>query len=259
MEKKIEVKPSMFVGSSAESLSIAYAIQDNLDHTIDVTVWDQGIFKPSNYNLESILDAARNSDFGAFVFSPDDIVVIRDQEKMAVRDNVIFELGIFIGSLGKSRSFIIIPRDENKLDLPSDLLGIVPLTYSTTRTDNNIKAALGLACNQIREVATSLGAKTPIEKQEAPIQSDMLNNEDDSIVLLTSWLKKNIKDLIDNALNYDELDTKLALHPGTTRNHIKRIAESMNLKVVSQSENMIVFKRGPMRVRTAGKRSPFTD
>jgi hypothetical protein len=252
MEKKIEKKPTMFVGSSVESLDIAYAIQENLEHTVDVTVWDQGVFIPSHYNLESIIDAAQDFDFGAFIFSPDDIIVIREQEKMAVRDNVIFELGVFIGRLGKSKCFIIKPREEKDLDLPSDLLGLVPLTYSTTRDDDNLKAALGPACNQIRKVIEISGSNPSSDIEETPLQSDSPNNEQDSRVMLTAWLKQSINNINNVALNYNKLDEELSLFPGTSKNHLKQIAEAMNLKVVEESENMVIFKRGPTRAQTLG-------
>src|SRR6202040_953388 len=37
-------------------------------------------------------------DLGVFVFDADDVAVIRDNKTPTVRDNVLFELGLFIGS-----------------------------------------------------------------------------------------------------------------------------------------------------------------
>src|ERR1700731_3562244 len=37
-------------------------------------------------------------DFGVFVFDADDVAVLRDNKTPTVRDNVLFELGLFIGS-----------------------------------------------------------------------------------------------------------------------------------------------------------------
>ena len=117
-------KPSLFVGSSSESLDVAFAVQKNLDADAEVTVWNQGIFELSKFSLESLDEALDNTDFGVFVFSPDDITRVRDIEFQTVRDNVVFELGLFIGRLGRRKSFLIMPRGISDFHLPSDLLGI---------------------------------------------------------------------------------------------------------------------------------------
>lgn len=148
------MKPRVFVGSSSESLPIAYAIQELLPE-MEVTVWSQGIFKLSSNILDDLIRTLDNTDYGVFVFSPDDLVNIRDQQFSAVRDNVVFELGLFVGRLGKLRSYFIIPQGRQDFRLPSDLIGVTPAEFDPGRRDKNLHAALGPAVNKIRSAITS--------------------------------------------------------------------------------------------------------
>lgn len=149
-------KPRVFIGSSAEGLNVAYAVQQNLLHDAEVTVWDQGVFELSKTTIESLSKALHESDFAVFVFSPDDLVKIRSTLSGAVRDNVLFEFGLFIGRLGRDRVYFLLPMN-GELHLPSDLLGITPGKYETDRSDGSMQAATGAACNQIRIQMRSLG------------------------------------------------------------------------------------------------------
>jgi predicted nucleotide-binding protein len=83
------MKPRIFIGSSNEGLEVAYAIQENLEHVSEVTVWSQGLFDLSSFTLIDLTKALENFEFAIFVFNPDDVLIIRDQEKKAIRDNVI--------------------------------------------------------------------------------------------------------------------------------------------------------------------------
>src|SRR4051812_21172452 len=127
-------KPRVFVGSSVEALPIAWAIQKNLRHSAEVTVWDQGIFQLSRSSLQSLASSLTTFDFGVFVFSPDDLAIVRGQEQPAVRDNVILELGLFIGELGQTRCFILTPSGADELPIPTDLLGVTPGIFETGRS-----------------------------------------------------------------------------------------------------------------------------
>lgn len=144
-------RPQIFIASSSEGLDIAYAVQEALERDAECTVWDQGVFDPSSYTLPDLLKRLDITDFGIFVFSIDDTVMIRDVEERTVRDNVILELGLFMGSLGQKNCFILLPQTKEKVHLPTDLTGMTLLKYNANRNDGNINAAIGPAANKIRK------------------------------------------------------------------------------------------------------------
>ena len=74
------MKPRAFIGSSVEGLHVAYAVQQNLLHDAEITVWDQGVFELSATTIESLNKALSSTDFGIFVFSADDILKMRGNE-----------------------------------------------------------------------------------------------------------------------------------------------------------------------------------
>lgn len=149
-------KPRIFIGSSVESLHIADAININLDHEFEVTIWKNGTFELSSNTIDSLIKKANSVDFAAFIFSPDDLSIIREQKKKTVRDNVVFELGLFIGSLGKERCFIIKPRGE-ELHLPSDLLGVTCADYEPNRSDGDLNSAINYPSSQMKTSMQKLG------------------------------------------------------------------------------------------------------
>jgi hypothetical protein len=146
------VKKRLFIGSARESLDVAYAVQEELDRALEVTVWTQGIFEPTRTTMESLTEQPQKFDAALFVFTPDDMTILRGEPKRIVRDNVIFELGLFVGALGRKQSFILVPRRSEDLHLPSDLAGVVPLDYDPHRQDGNLNAAVGPACNKVKKM-----------------------------------------------------------------------------------------------------------
>lgn len=158
--------PRVFIGSSSEGLDVAYALQVNLERDAEVTVWTQDVFRPSEFILEGLLKELDSTDCGIFVFSPDDMVLIRGTEQAAVRDNVIFEVGLYIGRLGRERTWIVAPRGGNPR-LPSDLLGVSVVNFEGNRQDGRWDAALGPASAKIR---AALHHITPRKAQEIPAE-----------------------------------------------------------------------------------------
>lgn len=177
-------KPRIFIASSTESLKIAEALNFNLDRPAETVLWT--IPDPSKNFIDTLLELTRSVDYAAFLCSPDDFVTIRGEEKGVIRDNVLFELGLFMGHLGKERCFIIQPRDP-KLHTPSDLLGITPIDYEANRSDSNFIAATKSVSTIITTVMDRMGLFHPIPKKSE------LEAECSDFRLIDSYPKKDQK------------------------------------------------------------------
>src|SRR6186997_1972062 len=94
-----QLLPKVFVGCSSEAYRVAQAIQTNLDsrNVAFLKIWSQDIFEPSHYTEQDLIKSAPTFDFAVFILSPDDDVTSRGEEQKAPRDNVIYELGLFMG------------------------------------------------------------------------------------------------------------------------------------------------------------------
>lgn len=139
----------VFVMSSVEALPVTRLLVQHFEHDPFLTVvWDQGVFRASNYTLEELERQLEQADFAIAVAHADDMVISRGDEWPAMRDNVVFELGMFIGFLGRKRAFLMEPR-EDKLKLPSDLAGLTTVPYRYVKGPD-ARAFLAPACEQIR-------------------------------------------------------------------------------------------------------------
>ena len=164
-ESKPAQRPRVFVGSSSEGLSLAEIIQLNLDHLCEVTVWHQGVFSPSSGTLEALLDAAPTFDFAVLLLTPDDFIESRGDANVAARDNVIFELGLFMGTLGRERTMIVYDRTSD-LKIPSDLSGVTMITYQP-HSSGDLEATLGAPCTRLKQQITRLGLRSPNKRMES--------------------------------------------------------------------------------------------
>ena len=149
-------KPSVFVGSSSEGLEFARAIRSLLTDDAEVTVWKEDVFDVGKTFIEALLDALPRFDYAILILTPDDLVTERNIETFGPRDNVIFELGLFMGRLGRSRTFIV-RQAGGKMKMPSDLDGVTMARYDWPRRDKSHKSAVGAACDIIRHVIRDLG------------------------------------------------------------------------------------------------------
>jgi predicted transcriptional regulator YheO len=114
----------IFIASSSDSLPLAHALKVLLQSEARPTVWNEGVFGVSQYTLDELLRASGEYDFAAFIFSADDTVESRGSRFLVARDNVLLELGLFAGRLGRERVFVVAQQTPEPLRLPSDLDGL---------------------------------------------------------------------------------------------------------------------------------------
>jgi len=120
----------IFVASSGDALDKARNITHILEkmENVEVDCWfDFPGFRPGDYTLEALEKAGREHSAGVFIFDRDDqLVMAKDGCAYLPRDNVLMELGLFCGNLGrKSIAICLVPG----VHIPSDLKGITRITY----------------------------------------------------------------------------------------------------------------------------------
>jgi len=150
-------RPSLFIGSSSEGLKFAKAAQQLLDVGCEATIWSQGVFGLGYGTLENLVAAVSQYDFALLILTTDDLTQSRDITAPAPRDNVLFELGLFMGGLGRDRTFILYDRTSS-IKLPSDLSGIAMLTFEM-HSNGNLRSSLGAAIGAIEERIAQLGGR----------------------------------------------------------------------------------------------------
>lgn len=142
-------KKRIFIGSSSEELKLAQSAKTILERDFEVTlwndnVWDTSVFKINNNFLNDLLRASLQFDFGLLIGSTDDLVEYRGDIVLQPRDNVLFELGLFIGRLGLSKCAFVIDKE---LKVLSDISGI-----SLARYEKNDVTSFVNAISQVSEL-----------------------------------------------------------------------------------------------------------
>ena len=141
--------PRAFVGSSTEGLAIARQLKQLLKDDLSITIWDEGtVFGLSTTTIEALEAAVLQFDYGIFIVTSDDKLESRGEFRQVARDNVLFELGLFMGKLTRRRVLVVQQKD---VSVPTDLSGLVTARYSWSsppelqKAAQEIKAVLGLA------------------------------------------------------------------------------------------------------------------
>lgn len=120
----------IFIGSSSEALEKAEVVASNLQlEGYNAITWNSiGVFSPSENALDNLISIVEEYDAAIFILAADDQVWYRKTKINKVRDNVIFEAGLFIGRKGKKR--VLLVKDKG-VEIPTDLDGTVSVEYNS--------------------------------------------------------------------------------------------------------------------------------
>ncbi|HHA1505025.1 TPA: TIR domain-containing protein [Enterobacter ludwigii] len=202
-------KPTVFIASSSEASLHAEAVNLQLAEEMQSELWTNA-FDLSSITITQIIKKTKESDYAVFIFHPDDQVFIRSVEYNSVRDNVVLELGLFIGSLGLDKCFILIPKSTNRsFRLPSDLLGVTVSHYDVQ--DENILRAITPSCTKIKFAIKNL--------ENIKIDTDALGQE--------SALKSQLNDAKYQIMNMNFDMQRLTESAHIANDIIKRMFFSM--------------------------------
>lgn len=135
-------KPRIFLGSSGQQEKLLQALTRGLEDVARVDPWTTS-FNPGTTTLERLLELAHAVDFAAFVFARDDWTSTSPiaspstgAGQASPRDNVVFEAGLFGGTLGMRRTFIL---HSSGAKLPTDLLGLTCIRYAESVTPSQVR------------------------------------------------------------------------------------------------------------------------
>ena len=200
----------VFIGSSSEGIQYAEGLFSELEQTSQPVLWDQDVFSPTHHLLNDLDNTSEKFDHAAFILSPDDLRKSRGETSSVPRDNVIFELGLFVGSLGRDRVFLLVPGDKD-ISLPTDLAGITYLEYYP-RADNNVRASVRTAATRIkRNMSSARSTSSAVSywdnismRRKAGEDPPSLINRSSERVLITgialNFIAKHCKPEIESAL-----------------------------------------------------------
>ncbi len=190
MSKQI-IKPRIFIGSASESLAIARQLEVRLHTIAEIVIWDAMMARIGEPCLDVLINMVNTVDFAIFVFSDDDKVTSRGVDFDAPRDNIIFELGLFMSKLGKHRTYIV--NSIENLKMPTDLAGVTYGLFQSSRSDNNLAHAVSPVCTLIEQQVANHGIR------------------DERINFLNSQ-KISIKIEEDIAKSYQDIFKKIGIH-----------------------------------------------
>lgn len=87
--------------------------------------------------IEKFMDYGEIASFAVILLSPDDLAYQAGADpstaRYRARQNVILELGFFLGKLGKDRT-VVIHREADKFEMPSDFAGVLFVPFDNRGT-----------------------------------------------------------------------------------------------------------------------------
>jgi len=198
-------KSRVFIGSSSECKPFLDALYVELERDFDLYPWDYNFFQPSSFALEDFEKKAKQFDFAIFILHPDDYTISRENIMATTRDNVIFEIGLFIGAIGRKNVLLLepflapnndltikTPQDtyissyDVAMKLPTDVLGITTIKYDYSA---GAKSMYGAAIRIKTYISSCCQSENPNILSLWPLKVAIVSRDDRYAEKLHSVLK----------------------------------------------------------------------
>ncbi len=182
----------VFVGSSTEGKPFADTVIRSLKETdLSPLAWFD-FFKASRPPLQELEHLTLHADAAVLIATADDQTIIRQKKWCQMRDNVLFEYGLFAGKIGRAKCGLIIPDTED-FRIPSDFLGVTCFEFFD---GNNIESA---AKATVQSLVTTL--QKPQRDETTELRGRRLLRligwiRDESLRLVQDWDNKTGRDIV---------------------------------------------------------------
>ena len=177
-------KPRVFIGSSMEGLPVAKAVEVDLNDETEPVLWKR-VFDPSKTTIENLEQNLDTVEFAVLVVTPDDRRMKREKTTDVPRDNVVFELGLYMGRLGRDRTFLVKVEGGSDPQLPTDLLGVTVISVDSTRSDGDMVAAVSPKLYDLKQAIKKAPRRQPVEDRSG--YRNILLDEDQFLNAIAAW------------------------------------------------------------------------
>lgn len=109
---------------------------------IEPLIIDQ-LVSSGNTIIEKLEEYTDKVDFGIVLATPDDVGYAKeceDKKKYRVRQNVVFELGMLLAKVGRSKVAILLSQAEN-MEKPSDIDGLIYIPFKDNVEETKVSLA----------------------------------------------------------------------------------------------------------------------
>lgn len=130
----------IFIGSSVESKEIAQRLQSAFSAEFDCILWHEDFFSLGNHYYTDLIQKIITFDYAIMIGGGDDAVkrISTQSEKIAPRDNIYLEYGLFSGILSPNKVLLLA---HESCQTASDLSGIYLPRYASAEQAISIAKA----------------------------------------------------------------------------------------------------------------------
>jgi TIR domain/Predicted nucleotide-binding protein containing TIR-like domain len=133
-------KPTVFISGSSEARPLLRLVQQELFHDANVVTWMDAPFSLTQPPVAQFSQSVSAADFVVVLVDFSEAVRTRG------RENLVFEIGYFIGRLGTDRVLIFnTNQDQPSLRIPSDMAGLTVLRAKSTGPERTPEVARQIA------------------------------------------------------------------------------------------------------------------